>query len=201
MRLNFQNLVMAGTVSLLAGCIATSDESVADISAIEKMRATAQVQSNIRDYSRFSARGHNKSLNDYAQQLVMELNTQQAVHKPIAVASFVEFDSALDKTNSIGNQLAEAVLIELGQMGYPTADINVSDSVRLQSNGNFAFSRQQSENAGNYCCVLSGNLIYEQGGVRVNAKLIDLKSKSILGASTLTIPYFVVEHLGYAQAH
>jgi TolB-like protein len=70
----------------------------------------------------------------------------------------------------------------------------------MDERGNLVFSRQHKKRLNDYCCVVSGNLIYEQGGVRVNAKLIDLETRRILGASSLTIPYFVIEHLGDAYS-
>lgn len=195
-----QILVLMFSVFCIVGCSSWAPSSDIVVVATDNKNTEVKAQSNVRDYSRFSAFRHDKSLNDYAQQLVMELNTQQAINKPVAVASFVDFDQSLRTTNSIGNQLAEAVLVELGQLGYPTADINADKNISMNARGNFVFSRAQKERMKDYCCVLSGNLIYEQSGVRVNAKLIDLDSRRILGASTLTIPYFVIDHLGYAHS-
>lgn len=200
MKMSIQLLTILVSLFAMSGCESLMTQQVVVAPAVQEVQAEIEAPSNVRDYSRFSTFQHNKSLNDYAQQLVMQLNTQQAINKPVAVASFVDFDQSLQKTNSIGNQLAEAVLVELGQLGYPTAEINIEKSIRVNNRGNFIFSRDQKDRAGDYCCVLSGNLIYEQSGIRVNAKLVDLDSRRILGASTLTIPYFVVEHLGYVHS-
>lgn len=149
--------------------------------------------------SGFSLGRHNKTLNDYAQQLVMKLEPSLPLSGPIAVASFVEFDSNLVTTNMLGNQFAEALMIEMGNSGYPVADINAAKGVKRTAAGNFAFTRKQSVKNNGFCCVLSGNLIYEKAGVRVNAKLLSNENSQMLGASTLVIPYFVVQHLGYAK--
>lgn len=194
------NLLLLLATAMLISCAS----STAPVSSVrtdsDLMIIQNDVNSSIRDHQRFSVISHNKSLHDYAQQLLMELNTQQVIRQPVAVASFVEFDHSLKNTNSIGNQLAEAVLVELGQLGYLTADINVDNKISMDERGNLVFSRQHKKRLNDYCCVVSGNLIYEQGGVRVNAKLIDLETRRILGASTLTIPYFVIEHLGDAYS-
>jgi TolB-like protein len=192
-------MLLLATVMLVSCASSTVPVSTVKTDS-DKIITENEVNSSIRDHQRFSVISHNKSLNDYAQQLLMELDTQQAIRQPVAVASFVEFDHSLKNTNSIGNQLAEAILVELGQLGYLTADINVDNKISMDERGNLVFSRQHKKRLNDYCCVVSGNLIYEQGGVRVNAKLIDLETRRILGASSLTIPYFVIEHLGDAYS-
>jgi TolB-like protein len=165
-----------------------------------EIQTQTQTQTEIRDYSFFTPRKNHKKLNDYVQQMIIDFQLNGPFSNPIAIASFVEFDETLTKTNSLGNQLAEAFLIEMSQAGYPVADINASGEIVINSDGSFAFTRQQQKHFSELCCALSGNLIYQSNGVRVNSKVFDIQTKRIFAASSLVIPYFVVEHLGQTQA-
>jgi TolB-like protein len=163
------------------------------------MSEGVNTETDIRDYSLFAPRYHNKSLNDYAQQMIMNLNINQDVNGPIAVTSFVEFDQTLTRTNILGNQLAEAFLIEMRQAGYTVKDVNILGEVDVNNYGSFSFSREEYFIDDNLCCVLSGYLIYQGNGVQVNGKLFNINTKKLIAASSLVIPYFVIEHLGQVQ--
>lgn len=179
-----------------------ADKAIED-AVLEVMddQADPHRQAEIRDYGQYLPAHHHKYIGDYVEQMLMQLQDQlrQPLTGAVAVASFVEFDHTLANTNALGNQIAEAALIEINRIGYPAVDINVADNITVARNGNFIFSRENSAQLDSYCCVLSGNLIYDQRGVIVNAKLVAVENKQLLGAASLTIPYFVVEHLGHVQ--
>lgn len=181
----------------MTGCLSTENQHQ---SPVDKYISQAQQQtmadSDSRDYSLFTPRNNRSNLNDYVEQIIMDFQFKGPFSSPIAVASFVEFDGTLTKTNSLGNQLAETFLIELTQAGYPVIDINASSWINMNANGGFVFTRQQEDEYDNICCALSGNLIYQSNGVRVNTKLFDMKTKTVLAAASRVVPYFVIEHLG-----
>jgi TolB-like protein len=184
----------------LTGCTSVeNNQKKTSENRLLEFRETLASQTDNRDYSLFTPRSHTVNLNDYVQEMIIDFQLNSLFNKPIAITSFVEFDKTLTKTNQLGNQLAETFLIEMGQAGYSVADINASDEILLNTNGNFAFSRNLQINTHNLCCVLSGNLVYQSNGVRVNAKIFDMQTQRIIAASSLVIPYFVVEHLGQTQ--
>ena len=186
------------TTFILSSC--QSQQTSANLTeSLLEMQQSAQTANDVRDYSLFEPRYHNKQLNDYAQQMLLNFKINQELTGSIAVTSFVEFDQTLTKTNILGNQLAEAFLIEMRQAGYTVADVNVLGGVTVNNYGNFAFTRQDDYLQDDFCCVLSGNLIYQSNGVRVNSKLFNINTKQLIAASSLVIPYFVIEHLGHAQ--
>ncbi|MBT0587283.1 FlgO family outer membrane protein [Alteromonas oceanisediminis] len=198
--LAMNSVLVSIILSALLGCSTVMPEQNFWFSATETPEMTqpiahSQEQSGLRDYASFSASRHNKSLGDYVQQMVMELDTQKAIDGTIAVASFVDFNETLADTHRLGNQIAEAVLIEMTQFGYPVTDVSTMQAVESSVNGFFAFNRKPKNKAKDYCCVISGNLVYEPNGVRVNTKLVEFEGSKVLGASSVTIPYFVVEHL------
>jgi len=193
----FKSLII--TIFCLTGCTFMDNNPQSALSErIIKMNKTSE-PIDIRDYSLFNPRNNHNSLNDYVEQMIMDFQFNGPFDSPIAIASFVEFDETLTKTNSLGNQLAETFLIEMTQAGYPVTDINASGWIDINANGGFVFTRQQEDGFDDICCALSGNLIYQSNGVRVNSKVFDIQTKRILAASSAVIPYFLVEHLGQMQ--
>jgi TolB-like protein len=189
-------------ITCLTGCtfLESNPQSIlANTNHVLELDRVTNPENDIRDYSLFTPRNSNISLNDYVEQMVMDFRFNGPFNTPIAIASFVEFDETLTKTNSLGNQLSEAFLIKMTQAGYPVADINTSNWIVLNTNGSFVFTRQQEDDLDNICCALSGNLIYQSNGVRVNSKVFNMQTKRVIAASSTVIPYFVVEHLGQAQ--
>ncbi|MFT4938205.1 MAG: TolB-like protein [Paraglaciecola sp.] len=188
------------TIFCLTGCASFENHQQSSLTNQQlELKESPDVGTDIRDYSNFNPRTNHKKLNDYVQQMIIDFQLNGPFSNPIAITSFVEFDETLNKTNSLGNQLAEAFLIEMSQAGYPVADINASGKILINADGSFAFTRQQQKQFSKLCCALSGNLIYQSDGVRVNSKVFDIKTKRIFAASSLVIPYFVVEHLGQTQ--
>ena len=110
-------------------------------SEMDDLITEQKIKAEIRDYGRYSPVRHNKFVKDYVQQMIMNLNVQKSLRGPIAVASFVEFDDTLQTTHSLGNQIAEAALIEMNQLGYLMADVNLGDTFTINKEGNFVFSR------------------------------------------------------------
>lgn len=193
--------VLFFTIFCLTGCATVENDQHSSLMDLQlELNEPTDSQSDIRDYSFFAPRNNHKKLNDYVQQMIMDFQLDGPFSNPIAIASFVEFDETLTKTNSLGNQLAEAFLIEMSQAGYPVADINASGGILINADGSFAFTRQQQKQFNNLCCALSGNLVYQSNGVLVNSKVFDIQTKRIYAASSLVIPYFVIEHLGQTQA-
>ncbi|NVK54233.1 MAG: hypothetical protein HWE26_01350 [Alteromonadaceae bacterium] len=206
---NFKRLPSVVLLTLaMAGCQSSdqsadqskTEDAVLSILTSEQASPAANNTSPARDYSVYTPMHHNKVLSDYAEQIVMQLKLQGQFDKPIAVASYVEFDNNLKTTNGLGNQLAEAVLIEMSNMGYPMMDITTSNSILMNDSGSFAFNRDSSKFADDICCVLSGNLIYERRGVKVNTKLLELQSKRVLASNSQLIPYFIAEEFGRLRA-
>lgn len=136
---------------------------------------------------------HFARINDYAEQLSMDLlETIQPgqVRGPIAVTSFVNFDQTLNRTDPLGNQLAESMLHELRQMGLSLVDFKSTDYVKVTPQGDMAFSREAYEITKrqhiNY--VLSGTMIKNSRGVVVQARIVQLGSNQVKASAKSFIP-------------
>ena len=141
-----------------------------------------------------------KSLSDYAEQLTMELMgnsrllTSQSL---IGVASFVRLDSTLNRSNVLGNQLAELFIGEIQQYGVSVVDFKATGDVRVRADGDFVFSRDVRELADDLAIdyVLSGTLIRNEKGVKVSARIVSTRNRVVVSTASLFIPHFVVEEL------
>lgn len=147
-------------------------------------------------YPKFS----HKSLTDYAEQLSMELvknGRQLTTQSRVGVASFVNLDAQLNDAGALGNQLAELLISEVQSFGVPVVDFKLTNAISVGAAGDMVFSRDAQRLASSMALdfVLSGTLIRNEKGVRVNARIVDLSSKVVVSSATLLIPHFVVDSL------
>lgn len=141
-----------------------------------------------------------KSLADYAEQLTMNLihnGRNLPLDSLVGVTTFVNFDQSLNNSSALGNQLAEQLMSEMQSYGVAVADFKAMDQIMVNSAGDFVFSRQaqQLSSSMSVSYVLSGTLIRNEKGVRVNARVVDIQSKRVVSSASLVIPHFVVKSL------
>ncbi|MBZ9610183.1 FlgO family outer membrane protein [Rheinheimera maricola] len=143
---------------------------------------------------------HKLSLANYVEQMVLSLKRNGTVptEGSIAVASFVDFDASLTHSHALGNQLAENFITQLQKFGYNVNETKANGKLIIDSKGDFVFSRKKRTRftRTNYCCVLTGTLIYAPTGIEVNTRLFNTRDNSLISSSQTTIPYFVTRHLG-----
>lgn len=151
----------------------------------------------------FAPATHNVSLNTYAEQIVVGLlrNGPIPTTGNIAVASYVDFDASLRSTHMLGNQLAENLTLQLQKFGYRVSETKATAELVSNHNGDFVLSRQERRrnSTEQFCCILTGTLIYAPNGIAVNSRLFDSKNHSLLSSSQVTIPYFVTHYLGIVR--
>ncbi|MFD2094848.1 FlgO family outer membrane protein [Corallincola platygyrae] len=114
-------------------------------------------------------------------------------YQPMAVASFVDIET-LNTSGSLGKALAENLITQMQQQGCKVLDFKLKDKIQVTSTGDFVFSRNftqlKSELPLKY--VLTGTLQPMNGGVQVNARLVDIKSKVVVGAAQQFLPEEIV---------
>ena len=208
LNIHFKGKVLRGGILLLAalssGCAFYGREcmsvlgkhSCGDLNPQEAEQASSQPQ-----YSDEGLKTNNlhKQLSHYVEQMAMSMVDKKTmdIGAPIAVASFVNFDSTLNRTNVLGNQLAESFIHELQQFHLPVIDYKLTGAIRITPKGDFAFSRDVAELAKDQAIgyILSGTLKRANGGVVVNARIIGLTSKVVVASSQSFIPGFVLNSL------
>ncbi|HEY9043980.1 MAG TPA: FlgO family outer membrane protein [Rheinheimera sp.] len=137
-----------------------------------------------------------KPLSDYAADLAFQLlQSMQYVlpEQPVAISTFVEFDQQLSNTTAVGNQLAEHMYYQMQRLGIPVADIKLSSQIRVTPAGELVFSRDSyldTKQRVNY--VLAGTILRDSAGLVVNARVMHMRTKTVIGSAQLHIPDFVL---------
>lgn len=139
-----------------------------------------------------------KQLSDYANQLGFKLAAFEALKgAKVGVASFVEFDESLQRSNALGNQFAEAMAITLPQHGVEVIDFKLTRKITVSREGDFALSRdvrQLSEKAGmDY--ILVGTLVTTRRGVQINSRIVSVKGQQVVAAASTLLPHLVLQQI------
>lgn len=149
----------------------------------------------------FDATGVNfRLLNEYTEQMAGELYNDiegMTIDELILVASFVYFDTTLQKTSHLGNQLAEYFINDLQHLGLPVSDHKLRTTVQVNELGDFALSRQVDELNNNIQIgyVLTGTMVHNNRGVVVNARITNHKTNRVIASTSKFIPHLVTADL------
>jgi TolB-like protein len=141
-----------------------------------------------------------KTINHYIKSIMQDLvtNLQYVNQKtPVAVATFVYLDADFNNATLLGNQIAEGFVHELHQFGMTVIDFKTTDYMRVTEQGDFVFSRDYLElsNEMQFQYVLAGTLVNHQDGVLVNARIVGVNSKAVVGTAQGFIPQKVIDEL------
>ena len=145
------------------------------------------------------------TVNHYVQSLMHDLAANLEVLSTtfsVGVTSFVYLDSDYQQGDLLGNQLSEAFMHEATQFGMAVTDFKTTDYIRVTPTGDFTFSRDFLELTQQYpiSVVLGGTLVRHQGGVMVNARMVNVNDKKVLASAQAFIPQQVVQSLKGTQS-
>jgi TolB-like protein len=134
---------------------------------------------------------------DYAQQVAFDLYNKLSTGKrlgAIAVTSYVQFDSTLDTTNALGNQMAEFLMTEMQSLGMPLADHKLTGKIRVSPDGDSVFSRDLSQlkQSQDIMYVLSGTMIVNSNGVILISRIVNLESNRIVASNSKLLPGWLI---------
>jgi len=158
-------------------------------------------QQSVYDTARqFTPIRHHKTLVNYVEQMALDLvdtlesEAQDNNSINIAVTTIVDLDASLNKSNQLGNQIAESFIHQLQKFGYGVVDFKAMNSIDVSNRGDFVLSRDieklSESSMANY--VLAGTLIYRPNGVAVNTRVINVHSKHVVATSRKLIPLYVL---------
>lgn len=181
---------------LSLSAIETSAEFNQDVQQKLLSNQPAAVQHKLLEMAK-KPKGYDKDINFYVRGLMQDLagNLQYVNNTtPVAVTSFVLLDSDYSKTNLIGTQLAESVMHEVHKLGIPVIDFKTTDYVRVTPDGDFIFSRDYEELNGDSPIryVVGGTLVKYNDGYLINARMVGIDSKAVVGSAQSFIPNNVV---------
>lgn len=148
--------------------------------------------------SSYKPRYTHKLLNDYAEQITMQLMQKAkrlVTQSTIGVGSFVMLNRDLQTTSILGNQLAESFMNEVQAYGISVVDFKTMDGVAVESNGDLVFSRESRLLDPEMDYVLSGTMQQTVRGIQINARIIQFEDKVVVASAKGFIPHFVVSSL------
>lgn len=131
-----------------------------------------------------------------ATDLINNLATSNSRTKPvIGVTSFVDFNNNLKTVTPFGNRIAEHFINELQRSGFIVADYKVRDTISVGQNGDLVFSRntQELNGAESMTHVLAGNIMYQEKGLKIIARVVDFDHKWVIASSSVFMPYFILD--------
>ncbi len=150
--------------------------------------------------NQFTPLQHHKTLANYVEQMALDLvdtlefESDTDTNINIAVTTLVDLDSSLTKSNQLGNQISETLIHQLQKFGYGVVDFKTTQTIDVNSRGDFAFSRDieklSEEQMASH--VLAGTLIYRNDAVVVNTRVINAHTKKIVASSRKLIPIYVL---------
>jgi len=195
----------------LTGCAFTQNNESAEMNAssttqvnydLASMLKTAEQKSTQDDANgnQFTPFQHHKTLANYVEQMALDLvdtlefESDTDTNINIAVTTLVDLDSSLTKSNQLGNQISETLIHQLQKFGYGVVDFKTTQTIDVNSRGDFAFSRDieklSEEQMASH--VLAGTLIYRHDAVVVNTRVINAHTKKIVASSRKLIPIYVL---------
>ncbi|MBB1290926.1 flagellar biosynthesis protein FlgO [Pseudoalteromonas sp. SR43-6] len=195
----------------LTGCAFTQNNESAEMNAssttqvnydLASMLKTAEQKSTQDDANgnQFTPLQHHKTLANYVEQMALDLvdtleyESDTDTNINIAVTTLVDLDSSLTKSNQLGNQISETLIHQLQKFGYGVVDFKTTQTIDVNSRGDFAFSRDieklSEEQMASH--VLAGTLIYRHDAVVVNTRVINAHTKKIVASSRKLIPIYVL---------
>ncbi|MCW8092579.1 FlgO family outer membrane protein [Alteromonas sp. ASW11-130] len=153
----------------------------------------------------FQPRQTHKKVVDYASQLAMELVDRAmglSTSELVGVTSFVRLNTSLSDTTILGNQLSEYLISELQAYGIGVIDFKVTDGIKVTPRGDIAMDRSGKRLVESVRLdhILTGTMIEDARGVRVNARIVAVKSKRVVASASIHIPAFVVTSLYAGQS-
>ena len=193
-------LISTLTVLFLAGCSSMDEHDLQTTQSIEDVNNQGVVyqfpespQELMSDEDIFNNEPLTRDINFYMRGLMQGLtsNLQHVSSEtPVAVTSFIYLDGDEDKASLLGNQISESLMHEIHKVGIPVLDYKVTDYLRVTEHGDFIMTRDFNQLSDKLMIkyVVTGNLVKHQGGYLVNARVVDILTKTIVGSGQSFIP-------------
>lgn len=139
-----------------------------------------------------------KSLSDYVAQLAFKLaGNQQLQGAKVGVASFVFFDSQLEQTSAVGNQLAEELSTVLPAYGASVIEYKLTKHITVGPTGDLSLSRSTSKlrTPQGMDYVLTGTMVPTRRGLQINSRVVSTQNNVVISSATTLIPALVLQQL------
>ena len=131
----------------------------------------------------------NKYTQFLAEQIARNRDTYNISNNPVAITSFVNLEN-LKHTNKLGELLADNMIHEMQIRGFRITDFKSMPAIQVSKMGDFVRSREARElrSEHNINLVLSGTYTNHEGGVIVNARMINIANGMVVSTAQTNIP-------------
>ncbi len=139
-----------------------------------------------------------KSLSDYVAQLAFKLaGNQQLQGVKVGVASFVFFDSQLEQTSAVGNQLAEELSTVLPGYGASVIEYKLTKHISVGPTGDLSLSRSTNKlrNPQGMDYILTGTMVPTRRGLQINSRVVSTQNNVVISSASTLIPALVLQQL------
>jgi TolB-like protein len=138
----------------------------------------------------------NQLVSALADQLTQNKDFGAVNQFVIAVTSFVSVDS-LKATSRMSNILSENLIHEMQVRGYKIIDFKTMDKIKIDSQGDFLFSRDitRLQQTFNVDFALTGTYTEYKTGTAVNARIINLKNHIVFSSAQIFIPKALIRRI------
>lgn len=150
-------------------------------------------------------RPENIELHLLEEQLVNEMlsnNQYMGTQNAIAVASIVDMTD-LNNTNRLGQQLSEGIDYYLHEHGFRVVDFKLTGTLQVRPGGDFVFSRdwRKLTNQQPIDYLVSGTMDEYKGGLNISIRMVDVRTKVVVGSAQAFIPHEEVMGVMSAPTH
>lgn len=141
-----------------------------------------------------------QQVDDYTDRLANDLIRNlrhKKITQPMVVTTFVRFDDTLKSSSKLGNLVSESLIGNMQSYDIPIVDIHLMGGIDITATGEYVFSRNSDDilYGNEIIYVLSGVLIENERGFTVNARIMELRSKSVISTASTFIPNFVTDSI------
>jgi TolB-like protein len=164
---------------LISGCSTMSGMPLMDSSSQRYKVTQAEINAGrVNEYTQF-----------LAEQIAINRDTYNVSNNPIAITSFVNLEN-YKHTNKLGELLADNMIHEMQIRGFKVTDFKSMPAIEIADMGDFIRSREAKElrSHHNINLVLSGTYTNHQGGVIVNARMVDIGNGMVVSTAQTNIP-------------
>ena len=129
-------------------------------------------------------------VDEAAEKLLSTASERLSEQAPIIATTFVDVDQ-LDRSSTLGRTLSEAFTSRLVQGGLNVIEVKMRNSLYIEQNtGELILSRNVQRLSANHDAqaVLLGTYAKGQNALFINARLVRISDRHVLGASSFEVP-------------
>ena len=149
------------------------------------------------DSSLFKSGLHFVTLNEYTQQIALELKSDMPIlglNGSVIVLPFVAKNGLMGGDDILGHDLADYLTNDLSDLGVSTSEGSLGGYLYLTEQGHIEFSAEQQAvfSELNVSYVLTGYIRKTHSGLMLSTRIVELKNGKLVASSNKMLPNIVI---------